>query len=134
MSSYLVALIVSDFYCINDTSFGAGTNGNLPVKVCARPNVPPEQLEYSLDVGVKIIQVFEKLFNVKFPLPKLDHIALPDFAAGAMENWGMITYRLLKGMLKFEVFPLILFIISESQDCCMFQEKHHKVQNNQLLL
>jgi aminopeptidase N len=93
MSSYLVALIVSDFYCINGTSFNVGSSGSLPVKVCARPNVPHEELDYSLDVGIKIIKVYEDLFSVKFPLPKLDHIAVPDFAAGAMENWGMITYR-----------------------------------------
>ena len=55
MSSYLVALIVSDFNCINGTSFNVGSSGSLPVKVCARPNVPREELEYSLDVGIKII-------------------------------------------------------------------------------
>ncbi len=70
MSSYLVGLVVSDFRCISDTAVNAGPNGNLPIRVCARPNVPIEQLTYSLDIGVRIIQYFEKLYDVKFPLPK----------------------------------------------------------------
>jgi aminopeptidase N len=40
-----------------------------------------------------VLSHFEKFFNVSFPLPKQDMIAIPDFAAGAMENWGLITYR-----------------------------------------
>ena len=70
MSSYLVALIVSDFTCINRTAANAGPNGNLPVRVCARPNVPKEHLSYSLDIGIKAIEAFERLYNLKYPLPK----------------------------------------------------------------
>ena len=43
--------------------------------------------------GPKVLSFFEEYFKIPFPLPKSDMIALPDFKAGAMENWGLITYR-----------------------------------------
>lgn len=52
-----------------------------------------EQAEYARDKGPKVLTFFENYFNIKFPLPKSDMIAIPDFSAGAMENWGLITYR-----------------------------------------
>ena len=74
MSSYLVGLVVSDFYCINGTAVNAGPEGNLPIRVCARPNVPEKDLTYALDVGIKIIERFEQLFAVPYPLPKCGNI------------------------------------------------------------
>jgi aminopeptidase N len=70
MSSYLVGLVVSDFTCINGTAVNAGPNGNLPIRVCARLNVPETHLSYSLDVAIKIIEYFQKLYDVPYPLPK----------------------------------------------------------------
>ena len=52
-----------------------------------------EQTKYAAEIGPIILQYFEDYFNVSFPLSKQDMIALPDFNAGAMENWGLITYR-----------------------------------------
>jgi aminopeptidase N len=70
MSSYLVGLVVSDFTCINGTADNAGPNGSLPIRVCARPNVPEAHLSYSLDVAIKIIEYFQKLYDVPYPLPQ----------------------------------------------------------------
>lgn len=109
MSSYLVALVVSDFVCINGTA-NAGLTGNLPIKSCGR-STASNQLSFGLDVGIRSIEVLQNTLNVQYPLPKEgsilhidsvkyishylleDHIAIPDFAAGAMENWGLVTYR-----------------------------------------
>lgn len=51
------------------------------------------QTTYAATIGPKILSHFEGFFNVSFPLPKQDMFAIPDFSAGAMENWGLITYR-----------------------------------------
>uniref|UniRef100_A0A1B6CLC6 Aminopeptidase n=1 Tax=Clastoptera arizonana TaxID=38151 RepID=A0A1B6CLC6_9HEMI len=84
MSTYLVAFTVDDF------SYLSNTERNFTV--WARKDAI-EQAQYSLVIGPKILKHYEQYFNISFPLPKIDMIALPDFAAGAMENWGLITYR-----------------------------------------
>lgn len=82
MSTYLVAFVVSDFQHLSDGTFA----------VWARDQAL-NQARYALDIGPRILRHFEDFFSIKFPLPKIDMVALPDFAAGAMENWGLITYR-----------------------------------------
>ena len=52
-----------------------------------------ESLKLALEVATNILPAYERLFGVAYSLPKLDLVAIPDFAAGAMENWGLITYR-----------------------------------------
>lgn len=52
-----------------------------------------QQLQFALNVTAAVLTAFEQLFGVPFTLPKLDLVAIPDFGAGAMENWGLITYR-----------------------------------------
>lgn len=71
MSTYLLAFVVSDFSNITDGRFS----------VWARPNAI-ESARYALEVGPKILAYFEDYFDIKYPLPKLDMIALPDFSAG----------------------------------------------------
>ncbi len=51
------------------------------------------QGKFALDVAVKTLDFFEQYFQIRYPLPTLDLIALPDFASGAMENWGAVTFR-----------------------------------------
>ena len=46
-------------------------------------------------MGPRVLSYLEGYFNVSFPLPKQDMFAIPDFAVGAMENWGLVTYRYL---------------------------------------
>ncbi|XP_071631576.1 aminopeptidase N-like [Temnothorax longispinosus] len=84
MSTYLVAFVVSDF--------DVRESENRNFTVWARHNAI-DQAQYSLNIGPEVLRYFEDYFKIKFPLPKMDMVALPDFAAGAMENWGLLTFR-----------------------------------------
>ncbi|CAH1780259.1 unnamed protein product [Owenia fusiformis] len=89
MSPYLLAFVVSDFKSKNYTT-KAGTF----FRHWARPDYVDEGLlDYSLGVSGRILEFFEDYTGVKYPLNKTDQIALPDFRSGAMENWGLVTYR-----------------------------------------
>ncbi|MCR4305983.1 MAG: M1 family metallopeptidase, partial [Candidatus Daviesbacteria bacterium] len=87
MSTYLLAFIVGDFEYIE----GKTKNGVL-VRVFTTPG-KKEQARFALDVACKTLDFYDNYFNIPYPLPVLDMIAIPDFAAGAMENWGAVTYR-----------------------------------------
>ena len=86
MSSYLVALTVGDWKCISDKTDG------VKVSVCTVPG--KENLaRYPLEASKAFLHYYDNYYGIKYPLPKLDNIAVPDFQAGAMENWGAIIYR-----------------------------------------
>ena len=68
MSSYLVALVISDFVCINSTAYPK-ISKNVSVSVCSRPEFVG-QLNLALNVSTKIIEFFESYYNVEYPLPK----------------------------------------------------------------
>lgn len=51
--------------------------------------------DFSLDIAARTLAFYEKEFGFDYPLPKMDMVAIPDFSAGAMENWGLITYRVV---------------------------------------
>uniref|UniRef100_A0A8C7JZQ6 Aminopeptidase n=1 Tax=Oncorhynchus kisutch TaxID=8019 RepID=A0A8C7JZQ6_ONCKI len=90
MSTYLLAFIVSDF----DHITGSIENNNVLVRIWARRKAIAEgHGNYALNVTGPMLNFFERYYNASYPLSKSDQIALPDFNAGAMENWGLITYR-----------------------------------------
>ena len=90
MSTYLLAFLVGDLVAIE--SQYKGSDASTRVAVWTTPG-KEEQGRFALDTSVKLLTFFNEYFGIPYPLEKLDHIALPDFAAGAMENWGAITYR-----------------------------------------
>ena len=86
MSTYLVAFLVGDFKCTD------GEQDDVALRVCATPE-KVEYTPYALSIAKFVLHYYDDYFGIHFPLKKLDLIALPDFEAGAMENFGAITYR-----------------------------------------
>ena len=88
MSSYLLAFAAGDMQGIT-----AKTKNGTLVGVYATKAHPASNLEFALDIAVRCIEFYEEYYGVKYPIPQSLHVALPDFSAGAMENWGLVTYR-----------------------------------------
>ncbi|XP_061173460.1 endoplasmic reticulum aminopeptidase 2-like [Saccostrea echinata] len=85
MSSYLVTFVVCDFSSITDN-----TKDGTKVTVYATPD-RINDARYALHVIVIVLDYFNRLFDIPYPLPKLDYISIPNFCYAAMENWGLIT-------------------------------------------
>uniref|UniRef100_A0A8C6WX85 Aminopeptidase n=1 Tax=Neogobius melanostomus TaxID=47308 RepID=A0A8C6WX85_9GOBI len=85
MSTYLVAYIVSDFLSVSRTTQHGISIYAVPEKI--------DQTAYALDAAVKLLDFYDDYFDIPYPLPKQDLAAIPDFQSGAMENWGLTTYR-----------------------------------------
>jgi aminopeptidase N/puromycin-sensitive aminopeptidase len=86
MSTYLVAFLVGDFQCT------AGEQDGVAIRVCSTPD-KVALTPYALDIAKYVLHYYNTYFGIPYPLKKLDLIGLPDFEAGAMENFGAITYR-----------------------------------------
>lgn len=88
MSTYLLAFVIGDLQ-----KKSGKTNSGVAVNVYATPAQPAKSLDFALQHSIDTIEFFDSYFGVPYPLPKSDAVALPDFSNGAMENWGLITYR-----------------------------------------
>lgn len=88
MSTYLLAFVAGEMQ-----SLETKTKSGVLVRSWATPAQPKENLAFSLQHTADTIDFFNNYFGVPYPLPKCDNVALPDFSSGAMENWGLITYR-----------------------------------------
>jgi aminopeptidase N len=86
MSTYLVAFLVGDFQCTK------GEQDGVDIRVCSTPD-KVALTPYSVEVAKYVLHYYNTYFGIPYPLKKLDLIGLPDFEAGAMENFGAITYR-----------------------------------------
>lgn len=92
MSSYLLAFANGDFKYLED-SYKSPISGKVrKLRIYATPDVV-HQAKFALDIKRDCLPIYEKAFDVEFPLPKLDTLVAADFDAGAMENWGLITGR-----------------------------------------
>ena len=86
MSTYLVYLAVGEFEYLTTKS------GKVVMRIVTTKG-NSKKGKFALDLCKKLVRSYEDYFGIKYPLPKLDLIAVPDFASGAMENWGAITFR-----------------------------------------
>jgi tricorn protease interacting factor F2/3 len=87
MSTYLLYIGIGDFYFLEDKY------KDVLIRIVVTPKEKLEGAKFALENCKKFLSYLEEYFNVPYPLKKLDLIAIPDFAAGAMENWGAITFR-----------------------------------------
>jgi aminopeptidase N len=86
MSTYLVAMLVGDFVC------RSGSTDNIPIRVCSTPDKLP-LTGFALEATQQVLKFYSEWTGIKYAFGKLDIIGVPDFAAGAMENVGAITFR-----------------------------------------
>lgn len=91
MSTYLTVFIVSDFTSRSSEVNVSGYNP-FDLRIFSTP-AQESKTQYALDVSKMIIEYYINYFKIDYPLPKLDLAAIPDFVSGAMETWGLITYR-----------------------------------------
>jgi aminopeptidase N len=87
MSTYLLAYVIGEFDMVQCV-----TNNGISIRVFV-PLGDADKAYFSLDVAKRCLDFYDDYFQVPYPLPKLDMVAMPEFAAGAMENWGLVTYR-----------------------------------------
>ncbi|KRZ90616.1 Aminopeptidase N [Trichinella sp. T8] len=88
MSSYLFAIAVIDF----PYQESYNSDKKLKFRIWTRESLM-DQIDFALYAGPKVLNYFAEKFDYPFPLPKQDMLAVPDFGPGAMENWGLVTYR-----------------------------------------
>lgn len=88
MSTYLLAFVAGEMH-----SLETKTKDDVLVRSWSSVAQPLENLQFSVNEAARIIEFYDDYFETPYPLAKCDQVALPDFDAGAMENWGLVTYR-----------------------------------------
>ncbi|CAK1546292.1 unnamed protein product [Leptosia nina] len=91
MSTYLVAYVLCDFKYV-ETNYTGKDNKIKAIRVWTQPSLI-HKANYALSITPKLLAFYEEVFGVPYALDKLDLIAIPDFSSGAMENWGLLTFR-----------------------------------------
>ena len=87
MPTYLVAFVIAELECLEATD-----SDGIPIRVWTRPG-KKEQGRFALEQACHTLPYFAEWFGIPYAFPKMDMVSLPDFASGAMENWGLVTYR-----------------------------------------
>jgi aminopeptidase 2 len=93
MSTYLLAFVVGKLEYVEQTAHLPNTSQEIPCRVYTVPGKRDEGL-YSVDLACRVVEFFSSYFKIDYPLPKMDLVGIPDFPIGAMENFGLLTFRL----------------------------------------
>ena len=93
MSTYLIAFVVGKLKSISTDKF------RVPITTWVTLDQNVEHGQFSVDLAARTLAFYEKTVDSEYPLPKMDMVAIPDFASGAMENWGLVTYRVVDLLL-----------------------------------
>ncbi len=88
MATYLLAWVIGPLRSVSGVN-----QGGIKVTSYAPLNQSSSSLEFANEVAMRALDYYTEKFQTPYPLAKLDQVALPDFEAGAMENWGLVTYR-----------------------------------------
>ena len=88
MSTYLLAFVIGRFHGKTVTN-----KHGVKITTYAALNQDINSVDFANEVAARSLEFYDDNFGVKYPLDRLDQVALPDFEAGAMENWGLVTYR-----------------------------------------
>ncbi|KAF3894071.1 Glutamyl aminopeptidase [Trichophyton interdigitale] len=92
MSTYLLAWAVGDFEYVETMTKRKYNGVSIPVRVYTTRGLK-EQAQFALECASQTLDYFSDVFEIDYPLPKSDLLAVHEFAMGAMENWGLVTYR-----------------------------------------
>lgn len=88
MSTYLLAWVIGKFHGKTITN-----KNDVKITTYCALNQDIDSVDFANEIAARSLEFYDENFGVKYPLEKLDQVALPDFEAGAMENWGLVTYR-----------------------------------------
>ncbi|KAF9883029.1 hypothetical protein FE257_004312 [Aspergillus nanangensis] len=92
MSTYLLAWAIGDFEYVEAMTQRKYQGKSIPVRVYTTRGLK-EQARFALECAHRTVDYFSEVFEIEYPLPKADLLAVHEFAMGAMENWGLVTYR-----------------------------------------
>ncbi|PYI13669.1 putative aminopeptidase [Aspergillus violaceofuscus CBS 115571] len=92
MSTYLLAWAIGDFEYVEAMTERKYQGKSIPVRVYTTRGLK-EQARFALECAHRTVDYFSEIFEIEYPLPKADLLAVHEFAMGAMENWGLVTYR-----------------------------------------
>lgn len=92
MSTYLVAWAIGEFEYVETQTVREYNGAKLPIRVYTVPG-QSHSGKYALETAISAVDYLSTIFDIDYPLPKLDLLAVPQFGANAMENWGLVTFR-----------------------------------------